>query len=167
MYTPMKRICPFCGGEEPEVEGDGSIFYVMCNVCGAVGPACGDEQTALDRWNTRYMAVRPPYEAGGKPEVVRSTLTSSEPTLTNPDALLDPVNRPAHYEGDGEVPCMRAMRSMMHEADVAPIQAYWWGGAFKYIWRIFSKENPGQDIEKAIRCLTYLRDEVGYQVEED
>ena len=67
----------------------------------------------------------------------------------------DPVEAPAHYAGDGRVPCMDAMRSMMTGADVTPNQAYWWGCAFKYLWRWHMKGGE-QDVRKAKRCLEYL-----------
>lgn len=72
----------------------------------------------------------------------------------------DPVTAPLHYAGDGKVTAKEAMRSMMHGADVTPIQAYWWGCAFKYAFRWPHKGNPIQDIDKAIQCLTELRKEV-------
>lgn len=67
----------------------------------------------------------------------------------------DAVKMPPHYMGDGSIEMMDAMRSMMSNADVRPIQAYWWGNAFKYLWR-WPLKNGRQDIEKAIRCLEYL-----------
>lgn len=71
----------------------------------------------------------------------------------------DPVTAPLHYAGDGKITAKDAMRSMMHGADVTPIEAYWWGCAFKYVWRAVHK-NGLQDIDKAIQCLTELRKEV-------
>jgi len=68
--------------------------------------------------------------------------------------MSDPVTAPAHYEGSG-VECKDAMKSMMHGADVAPSQAYWWGCAFKYVWR-WPRKNGAEDIKKAITCLELL-----------
>lgn len=63
----------------------------------------------------------------------------------------DPVTAPSHYAGSG-IECKEAMRSMMGE-DMAN---YWWGCAFKYVWR-WPHKNGVQDIDKAIECLTELR----------
>ena len=68
----------------------------------------------------------------------------------------DPVHSPVWYRGDGEVECKRAIASMMAEAPLSPIQGFWWGAAFKYIWRWWGK-NGAQDIEKAIECMQNLR----------
>lgn len=72
----------------------------------------------------------------------------------------DPVTAPLHYAGDGKVTAKDAMRSMMHGADVTPIQAYWWACSLKYVFRWPHKGNPVQDIDKAIQCLRELREEV-------
>lgn len=67
----------------------------------------------------------------------------------------DAVKAPLHYMGDGQIEMMDAMRSMMANAEVKPIQAYWWGNTFKYLWR-WPLKNGRQDLEKAMRCLEYL-----------
>ena len=69
----------------------------------------------------------------------------------------DAVEHPAHYAGTG-IECMDAMSSMM--GDVPPIAAYWWGNAFKYLWR-WRKKNGREDLEKARQCIAYLLDEIG------
>lgn len=71
------------------------------------------------------------------------------------ESKTDAVKMPLHYMGDGSIEMMDAMRSMMTHAEVKPIQVYWWGCAFKYIWR-WPWKNGRQDIMKAIQCLTYL-----------
>lgn len=82
--------------------------------------------------------------------------------------MSDPVKAPSHYAGDG-IECKEAMRSMMsgtycyvadrenysHE-NIPPSAFYWWGCAFKYIWR-WNRKNGVQDIDKAIECLTELK----------
>lgn len=78
--------------------------------------------------------------------------------------MFHPVKAPRHYAGDGEIECMDALKSMFHnanspEAGLTPTMVYWWGCAFKYLWR-WPWKNGRQDIEKAIQCLTYLRNEV-------
>lgn len=75
------------------------------------------------------------------------------------------ISHPDHYAGHG-IECMDAMKSMMYGVDVSNIGAYWWGCAFKYIWRIPKKENPAQDILKAMQCLRYMAKEEGYDLED-
>lgn len=67
----------------------------------------------------------------------------------------DPVTAPIHYSGDGKTECMKAMRSMMTYAELPLIQAYWWGCAFKYLWR-WTHKNGKQDLMKCRQCLDYL-----------
>ena len=74
--------------------------------------------------------------------------------------MSDPVKSPAHYAGNGIIECKHALASMLHEAPVTPVQAYWWGCAFKYVFR-WPRKNGVQDIDKAIECLTELRKAVG------
>ena len=75
--------------------------------------------------------------------------------------MFHPVKEPRHYAGDGKVACMDALRSMMSNvSNLAPIVVYWWGCAFKYLWR-WPHKNGQQDIEKCIQCLKYLKDELG------
>lgn len=79
-------------------------------------------------------------------------------------ASHDDVHEPAHYAGDGTVTCKVAMRSMMHGIVMRGDAAFWWGCAFKYLWRWPRKHaRPAgklQDIDKAIECLRALREEV-------
>lgn len=73
----------------------------------------------------------------------------------------DPVTAPAHYAGDGEVECKRALSSMLAGyAGASRAATYWAGCALKYLWR-WPLKNGAQDIEKAIECLRLLRDEIG------
>ena len=66
---------------------------------------------------------------------------------------------PEHYRGDGLVTCSRAMSSAMSQemcASAEPMPAmavYWWGLAFKYLWRMWSKSNPREDAEKTRDCI--------------
>lgn len=66
---------------------------------------------------------------------------------------------PRHYRGDGLVTCSRAMHSAMtqetcRKAEPMPVMAaYWWGCAFKYLWRMWSKADPEADAEKARDCI--------------
>lgn len=67
------------------------------------------------------------------------------------------VEHPDHYAGDGQIECMGAMRSMMSGDQYAlPAQsAYWWGCAFKYLWR-WRRKNGVQDLQKCKQCIDYL-----------
>ena len=66
---------------------------------------------------------------------------------------------PGHYRGDGLVTCSRAMHSAMSQepcrkAELMPVMAvYWWGCAFKYLWRMWSKADPESDADKARDCI--------------
>ena len=69
--------------------------------------------------------------------------------------MPDEIKRPRHYMGDGNIECMDARRSMMTGADVTNEQAFWWGNAFKYLWR-WPRKNGRADLLKAQRCIEYL-----------
>ena len=73
--------------------------------------------------------------------------------------LSDPVKAPAHYAGDGVITCKHALKSMFTNANVTADMAYWWGCAFKYMWRWHLK-NGLQDLEKCQECLDMLIQEV-------
>lgn len=63
---------------------------------------------------------------------------------------------PEHYLGDGYVTCDRAIESAPAQRCIverAPIQLWYWATAFKYVWRMWSKEDPEADMRKAIDCL--------------
>lgn len=63
---------------------------------------------------------------------------------------------PGHYAGDGYVTCSRAMESASVQDEVVPqsvMQLWWWMCAFKYVWRMWSKDDPVKDANKAIDCL--------------
>ena len=100
-------------------------------------------------------------------ELVKGSTETKEPekgaTGAEEDAkaATDAVEHPAHYAGTG-IECMDAMASMMGAvaSDVPPIAAYWWGNAFKYLWR-WRKKNGREDLEKARQCIAYLLDEIG------
>lgn len=75
--------------------------------------------------------------------------------------IFDDVKCPKHYAGDGSISCMRAMQSMMCRAEtrLRATQIYWWGCAFKYLWRFLWK-NGIQDLDKCKRCIDYLIDDI-------
>lgn len=72
--------------------------------------------------------------------------------------MFHPVKEPRHYAGDGKVSCMRALKSMVHaakEAMLSPMEIYWWGCAFKYLWR-WPLKGGVQDVEKCKQCIEYM-----------
>lgn len=63
---------------------------------------------------------------------------------------------PEHYRGDGYVTCDRAIESALNQPGIVartPIQLWYWATAMKYVWRMWSKEDPEKDALKAIDCL--------------
>ena len=71
--------------------------------------------------------------------------------LNNPFAHV-----PDHYIGDGFVSCDRAIESASSQeciAERSPLQFWYWATAMKYVWRMWSKEDPERDALKAIDCL--------------
>lgn len=74
------------------------------------------------------------------------------------------VSMPKHYMGNGVIEAMDAMESMMTgaEANVPSISCYWWGCAFKYLWR-WPHKNGKEDLLKAKQCIDYLLASLGYE----
>lgn len=67
------------------------------------------------------------------------------------------VTDPPHYAGDGKTTCMVAMASMMSpmRALLPNESAYWWGCAFKYLWR-WALKGGRVDLYKCIQSIKYL-----------
>lgn len=65
------------------------------------------------------------------------------------------VSDPRHYDGDGIIKCRDALESMMAHADVPAEACYYWGCAFKYIWRWHMKDGL-QDLYKCRQCIDML-----------
>lgn len=96
--------------------------------------------------------------ADGEVKFKSPGLVSAEESMgRGPEA----VGHPAHYAGDGSVESMDALRSMMgaEGLDVTPVQAFWWGNAFKYLWR-WPLKNGTEDLRKCRQCIDYLLEEV-------
>ena len=71
--------------------------------------------------------------------------------LDNPFAHV-----PDHYLGDGFVTCDRSIESASAQRCIgerSKLQYWYWANAFKYVWRMWSKEDPEKDALKAIDCL--------------
>ena len=62
---------------------------------------------------------------------------------------------PIHYMGDGKITCKHAMESMMYGLHYNGAMTYWWGCAFKYLWR-WPYKGVREDLEKAKACIDYL-----------
>ena len=63
---------------------------------------------------------------------------------------------PDHYLGDGFVTCDRAIESASAQRCIgerSKLQFWYWATAFKYVWRMWSKEDPEKDALKATYCL--------------
>lgn len=63
---------------------------------------------------------------------------------------------PEHYRGDGYVTCDRAIESASAQRCIVErtqLQFWYWATAMKYVWRMWSKEDPEKDAMKAIDCL--------------
>lgn len=69
--------------------------------------------------------------------------------------MFHPVANPRHYAGDGKISCKDALRSMMNAANIDSEKAYWWGCAFKYLWR-WPLKNGVEDLKKCKQCIDYL-----------
>lgn len=69
--------------------------------------------------------------------------------------MSDTVSSPVHYEGNGNITCMKAMDSMMSNCYVHRTAAFWWGNAFKYLWR-WPHKNTIEDLEKCKQCIDNL-----------
>ena len=70
-------------------------------------------------------------------------------------AEADPVHHPGHYVWRGGLECIEICRELCQGSD--GIAAYLIGCAVKYIYR-YPRKNGLQDLDKAIECLTMLRD---------
>lgn len=64
------------------------------------------------------------------------------------------VNHPRHYQSNNGVECIDAINAATEY--LTGIEAFDTGSAIKYLWRWKKKENPVQDIKKAIWYLNNL-----------
>jgi hypothetical protein len=65
------------------------------------------------------------------------------------------MSTPPHYRCDGRITCKDAMDSMMCNFHHRGVIGYWWGCAFKYLWR-WPYKGVREDLEKAKACIDYL-----------
>ena len=60
----------------------------------------------------------------------------------------DPVHRPAHYQTDGGIECIDAIRAALGPEGFV---AYCRGNAIKYAWRAGKKGSTCEDMDKAAK----------------
>lgn len=71
----------------------------------------------------------------------------------------DAVSHPSHYTG-GQIECKDAMKAAFGGANGLPAMAfYWWGNAFKYLWRWRYKAGV-TDLQKCKQCIDFLMQEI-------
>ena len=73
-------------------------------------------------------------------------------------ATADAVSHPSHYTGGG-IEAKDALKSAMAGSGLSPMASYWWGCAFKYLWR-FERKNGLEDLRKCRQCIDFLMDEM-------
>lgn len=73
-------------------------------------------------------------------------------------AKPDNVSHPAHYTGGG-IEAKDALKAAMSDSQLSPMACYWWGCAFKYLWR-FERKNGTEDLRKCRQCIDFLIEEV-------
>lgn len=78
-----------------------------------------------------------------------------------PKQKIDNVTAPAHYMGDGIIECKHGLKSMMSAVKIklSATLAFWWGCAFKYLWRWHSK-NGVEDLKKCRECIDNMIEEI-------
>lgn len=68
--------------------------------------------------------------------------------------------QPKYYDGDGKITCRDAMRSMQAQSTgLSNIAIYFWGNAFKYLWR-WAYKNGVEDLKKCKTCIDYIIEEM-------
>lgn len=67
--------------------------------------------------------------------------------------MSDPVKKPPHYN-QGDIECIDAIASALGPEKFA---GYLHGNAIKYLWRCMYKDNPSQDLDKAMWYIVKLK----------
>lgn len=70
----------------------------------------------------------------------------------------DAVASPAHYTSGG-IEAKDALKAAMSGSELSPMAFYWWGCAFKYLWR-WPRKNGVEDLRKCRQCIDFLIEEV-------
>lgn len=173
--VPTLLRCPFCGGN-PLMWRRNSTMFIHCVNCGADGPIVNSEEDAIAGWNDRTRDAAPRRDLARAElmhkrtaehlrqerrrrrlaECANSGLHRQLRAWYGGETITSLFDTPAHYHGDGLVTCRRAMESCESQEKVVEpsrMAFYWWACAFKYVWRMWSKEDPEKDALKAIDCL--------------
>lgn len=124
------------------------------------------QQVARSKWlhivTARHLrkARRTIRELRGRVERLQDRCYEKDLLLAGYRGQIGQINPfgsvPEHYEGDGFVTCDRAIESASSQACIVertPLQLWYWATALKYVWRMWSKEDPKKDALKAIDCL--------------
>lgn len=100
---------------------------------------------------------------------VRNSCDITAKSTAKPDA----VSHPSHYTGGG-IEAKDALKAVMGCAQecfvdvidgrpfyktLTPMAFYWWGCAFKYLWR-WTNKNGVEDLRKCRQCIDFLIEEV-------
>lgn len=85
---------------------------------------------------------------------VRNSCDITAKSAAKPDA----VSHPSHYTGGG-IEAKDALKAAMSGSQLSPMACYWWGCAFKYLWR-FERKNGVEDLRKCRQCIDFLIEEV-------
>lgn len=128
--------------------------------------AWGAEEVARAKWlhivtaNHLRKARKTIKELRGRVERLRDMCHEKELLLDGYSGQIGRDNPfahvPEHYLGDGYVTCDRSIESASSQECIVertPIQLWYWATAMKYVWRMWSKEDPERDALKAIDCL--------------
>lgn len=73
--------------------------------------------------------------------------------------MTDNVSHPAHYTSGG-IEAKDALKAAMAGSGLSPMASYWWGCAFKYLWR-WTRKNGLEDLRKCRQCIDFLIEEMG------
>ena len=85
---------------------------------------------------------------------VRNSCDITAKSTAKPDA----VSHPAHYTSGG-IEANDALKAAMSGSELSPMASYWWGCAFKYLWR-WSRKNGTEGLRKCRQCIDFLIEEV-------
>lgn len=162
-----KEAAEFCASQIELISRD-DVGFVRCVVrpsdkVGVTLDKCLYQQDELDRV-TRLQEVTADHLRKARVDLhnAREDVEHAERLLlrwADNETSFERQRTPPHYRGDGLVTCSRAMHSAMSQepcrkAELMPaMAAYWWGLAFKYLWRMWSKADPEGDAEKARDCI--------------
>ena len=101
-------------------------------------------------------AVAAEHKAIAAADEVRAKRHAEQPFFCWEDAPPDQVNSPLHYNANGGIECIDAIRDCLGLEGFA---AYCHGNALKYLWRHKHKGKSAEDLAKADYYLARMRGE--------